>query len=207
VAAVGLFGLVTSGVCPWRRLARRALPAAPLLVTLAVAVWWLSNLSLGASPFGDTGGYYIPTIRWVIEYPVVVGLGNLYAPFAYNQSHFLYAALLEFGPFTRRSSHLVNTVLLLPLIARSLLGLWRMLRVGACPALADVFHALFLPAFVSLGAGFLLTSSAPDFAVFTTGVVLTGELFALVADSVQRARLHFLAVVVFATVGITVKLS
>jgi hypothetical protein len=207
IAAVGLFGLVTSGGCPWRQLARRALPAAPLLVTLAVAVLWLSNRSLGGSRFGDTGGYYIPTIRWVIEYPVVVGVGNLYAPFAYNQSYFLYAALLEFGPFTRRPSHLVNTVLLLPLIARSLLGLWRVLRVGASPALADVFHALFLPALVSLGTGFLLTSSAPDFAVFTTGVVLTGELFALATDSVQRARLHFLAVVVFATVGITVKLS
>jgi hypothetical protein len=45
--------------------------------------------------FYDERLYYIPTVRWTTQYPVVPGLGNLSVAYSYNSSWFQLAALVS----------------------------------------------------------------------------------------------------------------
>ena len=46
----------------------------------------------------DSVGYHLSNIKWVNEYPIVGGLGNLVTGFANNNSWFLFVAFLNFFP-------------------------------------------------------------------------------------------------------------
>jgi uncharacterized integral membrane protein len=206
IAAGGAIGL--GGVLrPSWRLARRLYRAVPLLAAGALAAIWLSNRAMEPRLIGDTGGYYVPTIRWMTEHRLIVGLANLYAPLAYNQTYFLYAALLDVGPFAGQAHHLLNSTLIAVLAARTLLGLWRVLRPRGTPWAADLFYALMLPAEVEAAVEwYLFTSPAPDFGVYALGIALCGELVAVLAGPSRDLRLHFLALALLCAVAPTVKL-
>lgn len=47
----------------------------------------------------DSGLYHFGSIRWLNEYPIVPGLGNLHWRLALNQSYFAYLAMLNIAPF------------------------------------------------------------------------------------------------------------
>lgn len=212
VIAGGVIGLLSIWRVGWR-MARQLHRALALLVVVAPIALWLANRSTEGARFGDTGGYYVPAIRWVIEYPVVIGLANLYPPLAYNQTYFLYAALLDGGPFAGQPHHLLNSTLLFVLVVRTLIGLWRVLRRRGALSAVDLFYALMLPAEADAATGYLLTSPAPDFAIFVLGIALCGELIALLTSaatgpaSTSDLRLHFLAVMLLAALAPTIKLS
>lgn len=67
---------------------------APILLLLLLTV---SLFGLGPAESGhyDTGLYYLNTIRWIHEYPAIPGLANLHNRLGYNQSLFLFVALLS----------------------------------------------------------------------------------------------------------------
>jgi hypothetical protein len=44
----------------------------------------------------DEAYYYLPSIQWLIQYPVVIGLGNIALPYTYNSSWFLLDAFYGF---------------------------------------------------------------------------------------------------------------
>ena len=204
VAIVGL-GLGTWRA--WRRVARRIPRNAPALVLTALAAVWLSQQSLDGPRHGDAGGYYLPTILWMHAYPVVVGLGNLYAPYAYNQSYFLYAAAAELGPFAGRSYHIVNSLLLMGLLARGILGLWRVVWPRRAVRWNDLLYAFLLPGEIALALSIFLTSPAPDTGVFLIGAALFGSVLELANARPSVARFHLLAVVLFTLAGWTIKVS
>ncbi|NDY83482.1 hypothetical protein G3I67_09585 [Orrella sp. NBD-18] len=68
-----------------------------LLGGLIVFLWCLR--AMGVPNNYDSGLYHFETIRWLNEYPLVPGLGNLHWRFAFNQSHFNFLALLNLAPF------------------------------------------------------------------------------------------------------------
>ncbi len=206
-AAVGALGFAVSGRAPWAALARGARSGWPLLVAAAVLVVWLSNRALGGPRNGDSGLYHIPTVRWLTEYPIVPGLGNLHGRLAFNQSYFLYVALLDVGPFTHRPAHLANGLLLAVLFARVLLGLSRLLRVRQPCRPVDLFYALCLPPAMILAFNINLTSPSPDFPVFVLGLVLSGQLIALLGESFARMNVRLWEIMLLAAGGTTVKLS
>jgi hypothetical protein len=93
------------------------MPPAPVesrqdLLLLAVGLV-LARLALRGAGNGDSGLYHEPLIRWSLEYPIVTGLGNLHVRFAFNQSYFLYAAMLGVGPLANLSAHLANGLFML----------------------------------------------------------------------------------------------
>lgn len=47
----------------------------------------------------DSGLYHFQSIRWLNEYPLVIGLTNLHSRLGFNQSYFNFLALLNFYPF------------------------------------------------------------------------------------------------------------
>jgi hypothetical protein len=46
----------------------------------------------------DSGLYHFGSIRWLNEYPIIPGLGNLHMRFAFNQSYFNFLALANIYP-------------------------------------------------------------------------------------------------------------
>jgi hypothetical protein len=205
VAAAGLVGLVVAVATGARRGVR--LGDWPPVVAFAVVACWLADHARAAATHGDSGAYFLPTIRWLADYPIIRGLANLYVPYAFNQSYFLYGALLDVGPFTRRSYHLANGLLVLAVVARGFSGLSRLLRWRRSCEPVDVFYALFLPATFQLGLGVFLTSPSPDLSLFLLGVVVSGLLIAQLSRPGSPQVFDVLAIGLLATAGVTVKLS
>ncbi|MDE6915171.1 MAG: hypothetical protein K2P39_00010 [Lachnospiraceae bacterium] len=95
-----------------------------LSVVLGAAVWCFCT-SRGYMHY-DSDLYHAQSIRWIEEYGVVKGLGNLHVRFAYNSSFFALSALYSMKFLTGRSLHTVNGfmalllwVQVLPLFCRS----------------------------------------------------------------------------------------
>jgi hypothetical protein len=206
-AVVGALGLAVD-LRQWRRALGSTGRGVLALAALAAIALWLANRALDGIRQADAGAYFLPTIRWLVEYPIVPGLANLFVPFGFNQSYFLYVAMLEIGPFAHRGYHVANGLLLLALAARGLVGLHRLLASGRRCAPADVFHALFLPVALAVGESFFLTSPSPDVGVFVLGVVASGELVRLLSRPAPAdSRPVAVAIALLAAGGVTVKLS
>lgn len=207
VAGLGALGLVVNARSVARaivRTVRRApLPlAGALLATLALA-----KICLGGPRNGDSGFYHVPTVHWFLSYPIVPGLANLFAALAYNQSYFLYMALLEVGPIAHKGSHVANGLLVLPLVARVLLAFQHVLVRRARAADVDLFWSLLAPCVVARVVDHNLTSPTPDIAVFALGMVLAGELVRFHAAGSHARRADLVATALLAGTAITVKLS
>ena len=107
--AVGLVGLC--GVVSWRHDANLGCNVNPKTVWrfCGERKWWLifaliilvaSGLRAMGNPTNtDSGLYHFQSIRWVNEYPIVLGLGNLHWRLALNQSYFAFLGLLNIAPF------------------------------------------------------------------------------------------------------------
>jgi hypothetical protein len=205
--ALGLLGLAFGGVQSWRRVLRGVPRNFPVLVAGAALAVWLSNHALAGARYGDVAAYFVPTVRWLVEEPIVPGLANLHGHYALNQSYFGYVAALEAGPFAHRSFHLANGLLVLALGLRVVLAVWRLLRLRRAVGPQDAFYALLAPGIFALVVSIWFTSPNPDVGVFALGTVASGELFGLVSDRAERRRFHLRAVALLAAAGVTVKLS
>lgn len=67
-----------------------------MLSVVIYIVWCLQMLS-GAINY-DAGMYYISSIRWLNEHPIIPGLANLFAQFGFNHTYFSFVALLNLYP-------------------------------------------------------------------------------------------------------------
>ena len=170
----------------------------------------MANLALEAPRNGDTGAYFLATVRWLSEQPIVPGLGNLFDRLAFNQTYFLYAAVLQVGPFAHRAHALANSLLLLMLLGRSLWGVSWLLRAPPQARAWPLFATLFLPSVVERILGGNYTSLSPDIAIYCLGYV-AGELLLRLWLSAGRAprteRAWVGCMAFFSAVGLTVKLS
>lgn len=74
------------------------------IVTITIVGLW----TLISPTFGDTYLYHAQAIRWIEEYGVVPGLGNLHNRFAYNSAFMALQALLNFSWMYEPSMHSLN---------------------------------------------------------------------------------------------------
>jgi hypothetical protein len=210
VVGLGLIGLVAEGRASWTPLWRGLRSPGCWIgafVWLAVVIW-IANESLASPRHGDSGAYFLPTVRWYQSQAVLPGLGLVYPLFAYNQSYFLWVSLLDFGWLVDRTTHFANSVLLIVLWTRVILGVGRL--VGRRPAAtSDVFYACLSPAVAWLGQDILLTSPGPDFAVWIFGIAMFAPLFrdGREAHESREGVRRLLSVALLAAAGATLKLS
>lgn len=76
------------------------------VMALSVVIWCFCT-SRGYMHY-DSDLYHAQSIRWIEEYGVVKGLGNIHVRFAYNSSFFALSALYSMKFLTGRSLHAVN---------------------------------------------------------------------------------------------------
>ena len=69
------------------------------IIVIILTLFAASAVSI-QMPFNlDTGFYHLNSIRWVNEYHIIKGLGNLHDKLGFNQLFFVYSASLNFHPF------------------------------------------------------------------------------------------------------------
>lgn len=89
-------GCTWEGVSGWRAVA--------ILFCLILTLLWTTK-SPGQY---DTGLYHAQAVRWIEEYGVVPGLGNLHMRFAYNSAFMSLQALFSLGWLVGQSLHSLN---------------------------------------------------------------------------------------------------
>lgn len=127
-----------------------------LAVLLSVVVWCFCT-SRGYMHY-DSDLYHAQSIRWIEEYGIVRGLGNIHVRFAYNSSFFALSALYSMKFLTGHSLHTVNGLMALllwiqvfPLFERGQKGRKKTLvtdfaRLGAFYYLTVIYSDVVSPA-------------------------------------------------------------
>lgn len=215
VAALGIAGLAWNGR-DLARIARQRGPARWTLLAFALlAGLWTAARASGPVANYDTGLYHLSIVRWITTYPVVPGLGNLHTRLAYNNSSFLYSALLDAWPWRHQVCHVGNGLLGWVLLVQGLAGL-QSLAGPTRERSPGLFYGLLLAPILANINGLLLpdvhyiSSMSPDFVVFALGIVASGELLRLLGATRHGGAETdglLLSVALLAAAGISVKFS
>lgn len=72
------------------------MPVSVLLILLIAGLWAVKTMESPTN--GDSWLYHFNSVRWINEYGLVAGLGNLHDRLAFNQSWFDFVAFLNFYP-------------------------------------------------------------------------------------------------------------
>ncbi len=121
LAGIWLYGKrdLFPGFMIWlRRFLKREYIILILIVVVGVLLWTTIT-----PQHYDTYLYHAQAIRWIEEYGIVPGLGNLHYRFAYNSSYMTLQALFSFKWLTGQSFHAMNgfiTVFMLLYVTNSL---------------------------------------------------------------------------------------
>lgn len=168
---------------------------------------WLANRATGpVAPF-DAGLYHLSALRWITEYPIVPGLGNLHSRLALNYSYFLYLASIGVGPWTGMASNLGPGLLLWVAGSHSLFHLGKLFGDREAD-FVDVFFGIFIIPIVRLGFQYG-SSPSPDPAVFVFGYALAWALLRLLraAPAARSSPDHGVLVLLLSSAGIILKPS
>ncbi|NND98123.1 MAG: hypothetical protein HKN47_12420 [Pirellulaceae bacterium] len=182
-----------------------------LVVLLVVAFW--SSLAIGPPLRTDTANYHLTAVRWNTEYPVIPGLGNLHGRLAFNNSSFLYAAMLDVGPWHHRSHHLAHGLMAVVTILYFLSSVPAAFRADDKRFVIHLVRAFCFPIallFTYKGT----TSFQPDLLTFLIGLLVSTVLLELLCEessgdkaAKQRTAFSVFAICFLSSVGLTVKLS
>jgi hypothetical protein len=170
-----------------------ALVAVVCLLLISIAIHSPTNL--------DSGLYHFQSIKWVNEYPVVQGLGNLHKRLGYNQSYFSIAALFNFFPVFDRGYVILNLLTLA-------LTILTIIKINIQDLLLNKFIKILL-LFAVMIEGSNLSSPSPDQAIFLLQIVYYFLIIKILTDSDQDSSLltYGPLVIAFAILLPTIKLS
>jgi hypothetical protein len=191
----------------WRGWSPRLALAA---LALAGVVLYVANHSLMEPFHYDSGLYHYPAIHWIHAYPIVPGLGLVHGRLAFNQSYFLYVAMLESAPFGRHASWWAEGLILLPLLAQMLLRLARRPGEGESPVKRYFYAILFVPMLAQSNSLVNISSPSPDLPVCVVGIVAAMELLDLILlppAALRGLRWRILRLVLVCMAGVTMKLN
>ncbi len=161
----------------------------PDLLALGSAAVWTADRAMGPLKVYDSGNYHMPVVLWSKTYHIIPGLGNLHDRLAFNNSHLLYAAMLDHGPWSGRSQHLADGLLLLGLLARVMLSGFRLARGGPGRNDRHLFDLLLLAPSIGLVRSTVVSSLSTDAAVIAVLLVAGADLYGYISESADSGDL------------------
>ena len=209
VGASGIAGLVMVRSDVTEAIRGSILPRRALVLTALFGLW-VANLSLGRLTNWDSALYHIQGVQWIKAYPTLPGLANVFGPLGFNNSSFLYDAMLDVGPWSGRAWHVANGLLIVAFGAQALLSAAQLLRSRTSASPAHLFGLLLLAPAVD----YAVTESLSSFATAVPASLLlmvaaTRCYLATTAHdrpSQQRAY-DFVCVVALSAAAVSVKSS
>jgi hypothetical protein len=213
-ATVLVLGAGLASMCMMRARIGRALRSARLprwmVFGLALLGLWIANVALGPMRNWDTSLYHMQGVEWAKQHAAVPGLANLFGPLGFNNSTFLYDALLDAGPWRGRAWHVANGVMLWVFAAQALCGTVRIATDGARVGPMHVVALALLP----LATAAIERGSATDFSTAVPGGFLLAVAFqrcvrasALSSWSDGQRAFELVSAVVLAASAVAAKLS
>lgn len=140
---------ITCDICNKLRMST----ASQRITIVILTVLWCYCTSRGYMHY-DSDLYHAQSIRWIEEYGIVPGLGNIHVRFAYNSSFFSLSALYSMRYITGQSLHTLNGffALLLSIEVLDMFGRRRCVmlsdfaRIGALYYLTLIYRDIVAPA-------------------------------------------------------------
>lgn len=182
-------------------------------ITLALcflALVYAANRSLGPCLAFDSGLYGQPAVNWFVSYPVVPGLANLQERIGFNNSIFLFYAMLDHGFWHDRSNQLVNGLLLSALLLQIIWSGRRLPNRGNREQGPELFDTvLLIPAmFIAIDPQFYnIASVVTDPAVAVLMFVSASRLLRILWGTSQDPALDGFFIIVTGVAAITLKVS
>lgn len=176
-------------------------------IAAILLTFWLANRACAPGVATDAGSYHYPAIDWCNTYAVVPGLANFSPSQAMNNASFLFAALLNAGPWSGRVEHVVTGLLVFVATMMTLAPLRRAFSRGASPADWSLVAMLPMLLFIALGSEIATpdTDVPPGLLSLVLGHFCIRQFFPETPGDDDPRRLPVLAVLVAAL--ITLKLS
>jgi hypothetical protein len=187
VATAGLVGLALNGA-PLGAMIRRLWRPRLRLVLLLLVSLWLANRAIGPCWSWDSRVYHLHVVQWSKAYPVVPGLGNLHDRLAFNNASLLYAAMLDIGPWSGRSNHVANGLLLLAMYWQILPSAFRLADRQREKMAHDVFNLVLLFPVVHLSMRQPIADLSTDVPVALMGLVVSWSLLRSLLGQRQSRR-------------------
>ena len=125
------------------RASRTAVRIGAVVVVAFVTVWVASRCLVSFRSW-DGVLYHIQGVAWAKAYPAIPGIANLHGPLAFNNSSFLYDALVDSWIWEGRGFHVANGALLLVAMLQGASAGLRWLSRGQRDH-ARLFEFLLLP--------------------------------------------------------------
>ena len=181
-----------------------------LSTALSLIVLWIADFAILSPMVYDSGLYHLTAISWLKSYPIIPGLGNLHSRLAFNNSYFLYVAILDFGPWIHKSQHLANGLILSVLIIQIFLSGMTFFKHHNKISLYHIFYILFLGPVLILTVTLFISSPSPDLSIYVLGILVSAKLLAFLEEQnyIKRENeYNIFFILTIATLGITIKLS
>ena len=182
----------------WQGICRE--PGAAICLLIASILLCLKGLQVTRNV--DSALYHFQIIRWLNEYAIVPGLGNLHGRLAFNQSYFNFVAFLNIEPLATKG-YIAAPVFLLLLCACSIANLYKSLDTGkawVCIVLASGLAFTFDS----------LSAPTPDTAIAIIQIYMFASLMRFLINHKNTSQVDFelLVMMIFlAYFIITVKMS
>lgn len=179
---------------------------------LTVAALWVANLSMQSPAVYDSGLYQFNSIRWLNEFPIVLGLGNLHGRLAFNQSFFVYVAYLNLYPLFNYGHNIANSFLVLTLLAECLLYLSKYITPRARNTNFSTINAatiFFVPIIIYLALFSSLSSPTPDIASSALQILIFIYFIRIIDEnpSAPNSISQIVFILVISATAVTIKVS
>lgn len=210
VFIAGLAGLIWNYKGIWYLIRKKFFKNWVFLLLILFTAIWLANNAIQPPLNYDSGLYHLSSVRWITSFPIIPGLGNLHGRLAFNNSYFLYAAILEIGFWTDKSYHIANGLLQMVLFAQIFISCIKLFRNKLKLELYHIFYILLLAPVIKIAGDVNISSPSPDLPVFILGVVLMASLLAFLENSKHNNEKNDYSVffiAVLAIIAIIIKFS
>jgi hypothetical protein len=175
------------------------------LIIIILLTTYLSFIPFNWAFHYDTGHYYLPTIKWMHESFVPMGLANLNYLFGYNSSWFTVAAIVETPLFLKQSSIFITNALIM-FFYGSACFLTFVKRAKDQKALFSDYYIIFaiLPWIIRTRSN--MASMSPDLpsmliALFVIYLLIRGF------DSKEYNYFYFFIAIIFSVFAVTIRIS
>ena len=155
----------------------------------------------------DTAYYHAPSIRWISEYGVVPGLGNLLAPLAVDYLWFQPAALFGFSFLLPDRLHALMGFVVFWAFCFAFGGLREWVGGGAGRTPSNLFRALVMLPLLELGNYIVSDSGDEPSAVFVLVTLALGCRYIERQNDVRGSRSLFIAIAILALFSVGLKWS
>lgn len=174
---------------------------------VGIIMIFIAILSMQASKAYDSGLYHFNAIRWLNEYPIVLGLGNLHSRLAFNQSFFAFAAFLNLYPVFSHGQNIANGFLLFLLLAECIFVLLKQDKNDS--QTSHTFVMFIFPTIIYLAIYMNISSPSPDTATYILQIMIflyfIRDVIESPANNTNDSRTIF--IFILSVTAITVKLN